>query len=142
MPLVAESHASESFTRKVAEIVGETHVSRAHTTRAMYGRDMWPKTLLWTRAGKWPYAPDLVAWPANTAEVAALVRLCAAEGVPIVPFGGGGGVCGGIIPLRGGLTIDVKRMNRLVSLRGKSITAEVEAGLLRRQLQDLLQAPA
>ena len=140
MPLVAESHVSEAFVRQVAAIVGADRVSRADAARAIYGRDLWPKTQLWTRAGKWPYAPDLLAWPASTAEVAALVKLCVQESVPVVPFGGGGGVCGGVIPLRGGLTIDVKRMNRMLGVDPVSMTAEFEAGIIGQHLEDLLEA--
>ena len=50
---------------------------------------------------------------ASTEEVAAVVRFCAAEGVPLVPFGAGSGVCGGVLPDRRTVILDLKRMRRL-----------------------------
>jgi alkyldihydroxyacetonephosphate synthase len=100
---------------------------------------MWPKTLLWTREGKFPHAPDAVAWPETTEEVAALVRLCADEGVPLIPFGGGAGVCGGVVPVQGGLSLDLKRMKRLLSLDPESGTAEFECGIVGQHLEDALE---
>lgn len=138
MPLVAAPRVNASFAQRVAAIVGEGRVSQAHPVRTLYSRDMWPKTLLWTAEGKFPHPPDLVAWPLNTEEVSAIVRLCAAEGVPVVPFGGGSGVCGGVVPVRGGVTLDLKRMNRLLSLDVESGLAHVEAGILGQHLEDEL----
>jgi alkyldihydroxyacetonephosphate synthase len=138
MTLVAAPRVPEPFVRRVAAIVGEGRVSQTPPVRALYSRDMWPKTLLWTREGSFPHPPDLVAWPESAAEVAAIVRLCASEGVPLVPFGGGGGVCGGVIPLRGGISLDLKRMNRLVSLDPESGTADFECGIIGQHLEDEL----
>src|SRR5262245_53948070 len=139
MPLVSRPKTTEAFVRRVGSIVGERRISQAHPVRTLYSRDMWPKTLLWTREGKFPYAPDLVAWPGSTEEVAALVRLAADEGVPIIPFGGGSGVCGGVLPLYGGLTIDLKRMNRLLGLDPISGLADFECGILGQHLEDELE---
>jgi alkyldihydroxyacetonephosphate synthase len=138
MTLVAAPRVLEPFVRRVAAIVGEDRLSQTAPARALYSRDMWPKTLLWTREGSFPHPPDLVVWPESLEEVAALVRLCASEGVALVPFGGGGGVCGGVIPLRGGVTLDLKRMNRLVSFDPESATAEFECGIIGQHLEDEL----
>jgi alkyldihydroxyacetonephosphate synthase len=138
MPLAAP-RVPESFVRRVATLVGEAHVSQAQPARMLYSRDMWPKTLLWQSEGEFPHPPDLVAWPASTAEVAAVVRLSAEEGVPVVPFGGGSGVCGGVVPLRGGISLDLKRMNRFLSLDAESGLAEAECGILGQHLEDQLE---
>src|SRR5262245_66516188 len=103
MSLVAAPKVQESFLRRLTTILGEPRVSISHPVRMLYSRDMWPKTLLWTREGLFPHPPDVVAWPESVAEVAAVVRLCCDEGIPVVPFGGGSGVCGGVVPLQGGV---------------------------------------
>jgi alkyldihydroxyacetonephosphate synthase len=139
MQLVPEPKVSASFARTIAGIVGNARVSQTHPVRTLYSRDMWPKTLLWTREGVFPHPPDLVAWPSSTEEVVAVVKACVAEGVPIVPFGGGSGVCGGVVPLRGGVSLDLKRMNRLLSLDAESGTAEFECGILGQHLEDELE---
>ena len=58
-----------------------------------YSRDLWPRFLLAT-AGRQPMPsrPQLVVWPKNAAEVQAVLRLCAAHRVPVVPYGAGSGV--------------------------------------------------
>ena len=140
MPLVSAPRIDAAFVRQLESIVGSGRVSQANVTRALYGRDCWPKTLLWTRQGRFPNAPDVVVWPETTAELSALVKACAESRIPLVPFGGGGGVCGGVIPLHRGVTIDVKRMNRFLTLDAESGIAEAEAGILGQHLEDALEA--
>jgi alkyldihydroxyacetonephosphate synthase len=140
MPLTVPSRLDEPFARRLESIVGAERVSRADVTRALYGRDCWPKTLLWTKQGRFPYAPDVVVWPESTAHVADVIRACAEAKVAVVPFGGGGGVCGGVVPLRGGVALDLKRMNRFLSLDAASGVADFEAGILGQHLEDMLEA--
>src|SRR5690349_12828896 len=79
--------------------------------RAAYARDLWPRGLIGVRAGDVaPFPPDAIVWPISVAEVQAIVRFAAERGIPIVPFGAGSGVCGGTLPLKGGIVVDVKRM--------------------------------
>jgi alkyldihydroxyacetonephosphate synthase len=68
-------------------------------------------------------------WPETVREVIAVVRLARELGIPIVPYGGGSGVCGGAVPLLGGITIDTKRMQHLRSVRSDELICDVEAGL-------------
>ncbi len=82
-----------------------------------------------------------MASPASTAEVAALVRLCAAQGVPIVPQGGNSGMCGGATPDRSGtaLLLSLRRMNAIRALDAEGRKVTCEAGLV---LQNLHEAAA
>ncbi len=60
--------------------------------RVAYARDLWPRHHLEVSAGRVAARrPGLVVWPRDAAEVAAVVRLCAEEGAPLVPFGAGSG---------------------------------------------------
>jgi glycolate oxidase len=73
-------------------------------------------------------APDLVVLPTSTDQVAAVVRLCATAGVPIVPRGAGTGLSGGAIATRGGVLVVLTRMNRVLDIDLANRTATVEAG--------------
>ncbi|MBX3515536.1 MAG: FAD-binding oxidoreductase [Rhodospirillales bacterium] len=75
-----------------------------------------------------------VVQPATTEEVAAVVRLCAAEGVPIVPHGGNTGLVGGGVP-RGGIVLSTARLNKIRGLDAANRTITVEAGVILADVQ-------
>src|SRR5690606_30313600 len=83
--------------------------------------------------------PDAVAFPVSTEEVAAIVRACAAERVPIVPFGMGSSLEGHVNAVRGGVSIDLTRMARVVRISPEDMDVTVEAGITRRTLDDRLK---
>src|SRR3954467_13412855 len=65
-----------------------------------------------------PAPPDLVAFPLNVDEAAAVVRLCAEHQAPIVPFGAGTSLEGQIAALEGGVSVDMSRMYLALRLSG------------------------
>jgi len=71
-------------------------VSVADEDRLSYARDMWPKAILWIRQGKIPPPPDVVVWPDGEEEVQKVVQLARRHKLPVIPFGAGSGVCGGV----------------------------------------------
>jgi len=81
-----------------------------------------------------PHAPDAVVFPDSTEEVAEIVRLCAAHRVPIIPFGTGTSLEGHVAALRGGICIDMSRMNRVLRVGAEDLDCTVEAGVTRKQL--------
>ncbi len=87
--------------------------------------------------GRYRGAARCVARPAATAEVAALVRLCAERRVPLVPQGGNTGVCGGAIPDASGsaLVLSLARMNRIRSLDRHNDAITVDAGCTLAEVQ-------
>jgi D-lactate dehydrogenase (cytochrome) len=86
-----------------------------------------------------PGVPDAVVFPETTAEVASIVRACASERVPIVPFGMGSSLEAHVNALRGGVSIDLTRMTRVVRLSAEDLDVTVEAGLTHRKLDDHLK---
>jgi FAD/FMN-containing dehydrogenase len=80
-----------------------------------------------------------LASPASTAEVAALVKLCAAHGVPIVPQGGNSGMAGGATPDATGsaLLLSLRRMDTVRSLDSAAGQVVCEAGVILQHLHDL-----
>ena len=83
-----------------------------------------------------------LASPASTAEVAALVTLCAAHGVPIVPQGGNSGMAGGATPDASGTAIilSLRRMDRVRSLSAEAGEAVCEAGVILQNLHEAAEA--
>lgn len=83
-----------------------------------------------------------LASPASTAEVAALVKLCAGHGVPIVPQGGNSGMAGGATPDASGqaILLSLRRMNAIRSLSVESGQAVCEAGVILQSLHEAAEA--
>jgi len=82
-----------------------------------------------------PHRPDVVVFPESTDEVAAVLEYADAARVPVVPFGAGTSLEGHVIPLRGGISLDLTRMNAIVAVRPDDLTATVRAGVTRSQLE-------
>jgi len=80
-----------------------------------------------------------MASPASTEEVAALMRLCTAHGIPIVPQGGNSGMCGGATPDETGtaLLVSLRRMNRIRKLDAEARQIVCEAGVVLQTLHDV-----
>ncbi|NYZ13948.1 FAD-binding protein [Azospirillum sp. RWY-5-1] len=78
--------------------------------------------------------PDVVCFPGTTAEVAAVVKLARETGTPIVPFGAGTSLEGHTAAMRGGICIDLGRMNVILDVRPEDMDVTVQAGVTRKQL--------
>jgi len=84
--------------------------------------------------------PDAVVFPSSTEDVRAVVAACAAQRVPMTAFGAGSSLEGHVIPLRGGVSVDLTRMTRVLRLSVEDLDVTVEAGVTRKQLERHLQS--
>ena len=82
--------------------------------------------------------PDVVAFVHSTEEVAGVVRVCNAHGVPFVPRGGGTNLSGGTIPFKGGVVIEMIRMNKLLEVDKANLRARVQPGMFNLDLGNSL----
>ena len=78
--------------------------------------------------------PDAVVFVRSTAEVVDLVQLCAAHRVPVVPYGAGTSIEGNALPVRGGVSVDLSQMDRIVAVNAEDFDCTVEAGVRREAL--------
>lgn len=83
--------------------------------------------------------PDAVAFPETTDDVAGTVALCRRHLVPIVPFGAGSSLEGHVAAVRGGVSLDLTRMNRILEVSPEALDCRVEAGVTRIQLNTHLR---
>ncbi|HTJ41576.1 MAG TPA: FAD-binding oxidoreductase [Kofleriaceae bacterium] len=120
----------DALRRDLEGICGPRRVSMRETDLDTYARDMWPRLLFARRDGA-PMGrrPHVVVWPETVREVVSIVRLAREQKLPIVPYGGGSGVCGGAVPIHGGITIDLKRMTAVRGVDADELVCDVDAGL-------------
>ena len=78
--------------------------------------------------------PVAAALPRDAHEVAAVVRIARAHGEPIVARGAGTGLCGGAVPVTGGVVLSLARMNRILSLDARNRIARVQPGVINLDL--------
>jgi D-lactate dehydrogenase (cytochrome) len=86
-----------------------------------------------------PVMPDAVAFIESGAEAARLLGLCHAHGVPVVPFGAGTSLEGHVTPVRGGISLDLSRMNKVLQVNGPDMDCRIQAGVTRQQLNEYLR---
>ncbi len=82
--------------------------------------------------------PDVVVFPASTAEVSAIVKVANKRGVPFVARGAGTGLSGGAVPLQGGIVIAFQRMNRILSIDYANLRAVVQPGVVNLHLSNAM----
>ena len=118
------------INRSLAAIVGEEFVSDQPEEAYFYARD----------PGLMPaHEPDYVVVPKTVKEIQEIVRLANRKKIPIVPMGAGMALTGLIIPLKGGIVIDMKRMNRILEVNEKARYVVVEGGTSQGLLKAYLE---
>ena len=125
----SDLRVSPTFLTHLQAIVSERYLKLDEGSRATYGAD----------ALKRGTPADAVVLPANTDEVAAVVRLCAKHRVPIVPRGAGTGYTGGAVPTHGGIVISLERMNRILEIDEANLVAVVEPHVVTGDLQTAVE---
>lgn len=86
-----------------------------------------------------PYAPDAVAFPNSVIEVSAIVKVCATYQIPVIPFGTGTALEGGVSAIFGGVCIDMSGMNSITRVSAQDMDCTVQAGVTRRELNEHLR---
>jgi alkyldihydroxyacetonephosphate synthase len=134
---------TEARSSALAGVVGADNVRADSPSRIAHAAGRSYLDLLALRSGQVD-APDAVVVPGSAAEVRGVLQVCAEAGIAVVPFGGGTSVVGGVAPLRGGfdavVTVDLRRLDRLVSVDTDALTATFEPGLRGPAAEALLNA--
>lgn len=120
----------EPILPTLRDLLGE-RLSTGQAVREQHGRGEGVPDL---------FPPDAVAFPGSNEEVAAIARLCHAQRVPIVPFGTGTSLEGHVTALRGGLCVDLTRMDRVLEVSPEALDCRVQAGVTRRRLNAELRS--
>jgi alkyldihydroxyacetonephosphate synthase len=135
--------AAEPLPQAIVDAAGETNVFRGEEDRLRHATGCGYADLARLRNGALESAPDAVLMPPDSEALKRVVAACAAEGVAIVPYGGGTSVVGGVEPLRGDhrrlVSLDLGAL-REVSVDRRSLTATLGAGLRGPEAEAALNA--
>ena len=105
--------------------------SKALAVREHHGRDESPFDVP---------PPAGVVFAESVEDAADAVRLCAAHRTPVIPYGVGSSLEGHLLAVQGGISLDVSRMNRVLSVDADDLTVTVQPGVTRKQLNDEIRA--
>ena len=108
------------------------------SARAEAGRDWWPLAIGWAAEGGVPQRPGAVVRPTTTEEVSAVLAACNEARVPVTAAAGRSGVCGGSIPVYGGIALDLTGLEGVARVDETSLTADVRAGTFGPDLEEAL----
>ncbi|MES3001657.1 MAG: FAD-linked oxidase C-terminal domain-containing protein [Pseudomonadota bacterium] len=84
--------------------------------------------------------PAAVVFAESTQDVADAVRLASEHSVPVIPFGVGSSLEGHLLAVQGGISIDVSRMNKVLSIDSDDLTVTVQPGVTRKQLNEAVKS--
>jgi D-lactate dehydrogenase (cytochrome) len=125
-PVVAPRPVPAAMLEALKARFGE-RCSTAQAVREQHGRDESPFDVP---------PPEAVVFCESTEEVAFVVARAAEHAVPVIPFGVGSSLEGHLLAVQGGVSIDLSRMNRVLSVRPEDLTVTVQAGVTRKQLNE------
>lgn len=138
LPLSTEA---EAMKRDVVALLDSSHVSNELADRVAYSRDLWPRQQIRTYAGNPAVAPPaLIVWPESIKDVVAVIQYAGKQKIPVVPFGAGSGVCGGVQSDSRTILLDVKRMRAIKRINADQLTCSAQVGIIGQHLENELNA--
>jgi len=117
---------NKELFRKFEKIVGEEYISDAEVARVCHAYD----------ATKQRAMPDVVIWPYSAQEISQILQLSNEKRIPVYPVGAASGMTGGALPLHGGISLNMNRINRIIEIDEANMISTVEPGVIIADLQN------
>ena len=122
-------HNIEPVLAELRALLGD-RLSTAEAVRTHHGKDE-----SWTL----PALPDAVAFAQSTEEISDILKICSKYEFPVVPFAAGTSLEGHVIPARGGLSIDLNGMDKVLKVNAGDLDVTVQPGVTRKALNEHLR---
>jgi D-lactate dehydrogenase (cytochrome) len=130
-PLVAQREVPAALITALQQRFG-ANCSTAQVIREQHGRDESAFTTV--------PPPAAVVFAESTQDVADAITLAAQYRVPVIPFGVGSSLEGHLLAVQGGISVDVSRMNKILSINAEDLTVTVQPGVTRKQLNEEIKS--
>ena len=128
----------ESLISSLSNTVGTENTLTDPYDLDRYSGDALSPSRAFSAENSFERLADVVVRPASTTEVSTVLKLANEFQTPVIPYGGGTGVMGGTVPTAGGIILDLQRMNKIISINPTDMTAEVEAGVVLEDFENIL----
>jgi len=119
-----------TYIRHLQQLIGKENVQYSTASRLVYSYDATPG---------FQSMPDAIVTPGSTADVAAIVKYCNEQRIPIVPRGSGTNLCGGTCPTSGGVVLLFTRMKEILEIDEENLTITVQPGIITKALIDAVE---
>lgn len=129
-----------AYSEAVRELTGRAHldVTTDPSLLADYAADWWPLAIKRAACGRAMGHPDAVITPTSALQVAEVLELASAHGVPVIPWGLGSSVVGAPLADRGGVVCDLSRLTGITALSAQDLLVSVRAGTMGMDLEQEL----
>ena len=129
LPTIALRPVPQLFLEALQQRFG-AQCSTALSVREQHGRD---------EGSMQAPPPSVVVFAENTQDVQDALRLANEYGVPVIPYAAGSSLEGHLLAVQGGISLDVNRMNRVLSVNAEDLTVTVQPGITRKQLNEAVK---
>lgn len=119
----------KSSIKFVEEILADDQYSYAEVDREQRAAD-------WGTDDVDAVTPDVVVWPESTADVAAVLSAANDHGIPVTPYAAGTSLEGNAVPVHGGITLDISRMDAILDIRPDDLQVDIQPGVLGDDLNE------
>lgn len=130
-----KSFMSDMIRFELEDVVGRENVSTTEAERATYSVDYFWISRMWEDHGAEGPMADVIVRPGSSEEVSRILKIANYYKLPVHTWGGGSGSQGGALPMAGGILLDMKRMNHLISIDENAHSITAEAGMIFQQLE-------
>jgi glycolate oxidase len=111
-------------------LIGQAHVLNDASQLQQYGKD-YTEDLC--------YAPQLVLKPIDAQQISEILKYCNTHTIAVTPRGAGTGLSGGSLPIYGGISLSLERMNRIIAIDEDNLQATVEPGVINEVLRNAVE---
>ena len=130
-----KSFMSDMIRFELEDVVERENVSTTEAERATYSVDYFWISRMWEDHGAEGPMADVIVRPGSSEEVSRILKIANYYKLPVHTWGGGSGSQGGALPMAGGILLDMKRMNHLISIDENAHSITAEAGMIFQQLE-------
>ena len=124
------STITQAHLQQLKNIVGESFVFYDEENLEHYGHD---------ETERLQYNPEVVVKPRTTEEIAAIMKMCNTDLIPVTPRGAGTGLSGGALPHLGGVLISTERMNSIIEIDERNLQITTEPGVITEILMNAVK---